>query len=298
MRIRTAFVPLLVLAFISASASAQSVYTVNEAAQFGTVNLSTGTFTPIGAGLPEGTGSLVTGPGGNLLTIGETSGDLYSINPVTGAVTDIGNTGLNGATPGTGANTLGELNGVVYAQDLNNTLYSINTSTGVATRIGSTGMPGDPGCGAFPNFCDGTLFGADGNLYSTFDSFQVSPDGYTNPVTINPSLWQIDPTTGAATFIASTDLHILSLTDDDGEVLGFEGFPSATNPLPNPLIEAINFNVNDGSTSEIVSLGTDTGPMFGVAPDASATPEPASLALLGTSLTAIAVRLRSMKLRR
>jgi hypothetical protein len=298
MRTRTTLICSMALALITASATAESVYVINAAAQFGTVNLSTGAFTPIGSGLPEGTGSLVAGPGGNLLTIGEASGDLYSISPTTGTVTDVGNTGLNGSSPGTGANTLGELNGIVYAQDLNNTLYSVNTTTGVATMIGSTGMPGDPDCGAFPNFCDGTLFGANGKLYSTFDAFEVSPDGYTNPVITPAGLWQIDPLTGVATFISSTNLHILSLTDDNGQVLGFEGFPSATNPLPNPLIEAIDFDVANGSTSEIVSLGTDTGPMFGVAPAVSATPEPASLALLGTSLAAVAARLRSLKLRR
>lgn len=294
MRIRLTLIPSLVLALVTASATAESVYVINGAAQFGSVNLSNGAFTPVGSGLPEGGAGLVAGSGGNLLTIGG-SGDLYSINPTTGVVTDIGSTGLTPLTAP--VNTIAELNGVLYVTDTNNNLYTVNPTTAAATLIGSTGMPGDPGCGQFPNLCDESLFGANGKLYATYDAFLLGSDGYSANVLVNPGLWQIDPTTGVATFIASTDLHILSATDDNGEIIGFEGFPSATNPLPNPLIEAISLDLANGDTSEIVSLGTDTGPMFGVAPEVSATPEPASLALLGTSLAAVAVRLRSIKRR-
>lgn len=295
MRTQLNLIATLAMALITSSATAESVYVFNAAAQFGTVNLSNGAFTPIGGGLPEGSAGLVQGPGGSLFTLG-VSGNLYSINPNTGVATDIGSTGLTGAMSGNFANNIGELNGVVYATDLNNALYSINTATGAATLIGATGIPGDPDCGVFPNLCDSSLFSANGKLYGTFDAFLLGSDGYTATNLVDPGLWQIDPTTGAATFIASTDLHILSLTEDSGEIVGFEGFPSATNPLPNPLVEAINLDLANGSTSEIVSLGTGTGPMFGVAPDP--TPEPASLALLGTSLAAIATRLRSIKRRR
>ena len=295
MRTRITLFCTLLLGLAAASAHADDVYTINGGGQFGSVNLSTGAFTPIGPGLPEGTDGLVAGPGGNLLTVGG-SGDLYSINPSTGVATTIGNTGLTLSTEP--VNSLGGLNGSVYALDTNNSLYSVNTSTGLATLIGSTGMPGDPGCGNFPNLCDEAMFSYNGNLYATYDAWLVGPDGYTTTILDNPALWEIDPTTAAATFVASTGLRILSLAEDNGAVVGFEGFPSAANPLPNPLVEAINLDPANGSTSEIVSLGTDTGPMFGVAPEAAATPEPASLALLGTSLAAIATRLRYIKRRR
>lgn len=296
MRTRTTLICSLALALITASATAESVYVVNIAAQFGTVDLSTGAFTQIGSGLPESGASLVAGPGGSLLTIGN-SGELYSINPSTGVATSIGSTGLDGSSPGNFANSIIGFNGAFYATDMNNTFYSLNPTTGATTLIGSTGMPGDPGCGAYPNLCDEALFDFNGNLYAVYDAFIVGPDGYTNPVTVNPALWQIDPTTGAATFISSADLHILALTEISGELIGFQGFPSSTNPLPNALIEAVSFDLSNGHTSEIVSLGTDIAPISGIAPDIAPTPEPASLALLGTSLAALAVRLRSIKLR-
>src|SRR5579864_2061830 len=119
MRTQLNLVATLALALITASATAESVYVFNAAAQFGTVNLSNGAFTPIGSGLPEGSAGLVQGPGGSLLTLG-VSGELYSINPNTGVATGVGNTGLTGAMSGNFANTIGELNGVVYATDLNN----------------------------------------------------------------------------------------------------------------------------------------------------------------------------------
>ena len=294
MRAQLNLIP-IALALFTAAASAQSVYTVNEGGQFGTVNLSSGTFAPIGPGLPEGTDGLVFTSGGNLLTIGG-DGELYSINPSTGVATGIGNTGMGTSTAP--VNSLGGANGMVYALDANNTLYSINPTTAAAALIGSTGMPSDPGCGNYPNLCDEALFASNGKLYATYDAWLVGADGYSTTVTVNPALWQIDPSTGVATFVSSTDIRILSLTDDAGEIVGFEGFPSAANPLPNPLIEAINFDVANGDTSEIVSLGTGTGPMFGVAPDIAATPEPTSLAFLGTGLVAIAVRLRAVKLAR
>ena len=295
MRTRTTLLCAFLLGLAAASAYADDVYTINGGGQFGSVNLSTGTFTPIGPGLPEGTDGLVAGPGGNLLTVGG-SGNLYSINPFTGVAITIGNTGLTPSTEP--VNSLGGLNGSVYALDANNSLYSVNTATGVATLIGSTGMPGDPGCGNFPNLCDEAMFSYNGNLYATYDAWLVGPDGYTTTILDNPALWEIDPTTAAATFVASTGLRILSLAEDNGSVVGFEGFPSATNPLPNPLVEAINLDPTNGNTSGIVSLGTDTGPMFGVAPETAAAPEPASLALLGTSLAAVAARLRYTRLRR
>jgi PEP-CTERM motif len=294
---RTTLICSLALALVTASATAESVYIVNIAAQFGTVDLSTGAFTQIGGGLPESGASLVAGPGGSLLTIGN-SGELYSINPATGVATPIGSTGLDGSSPGNFANSIVGLNGAFYATDMNNTFYSLNPTTGAATMIGPTGMPGDPGCGAYPNLCDEALFGYNGNLYATYDAFEVGSDGYTNPVTVNPALWQIDPATGVATFISSADLHILALTEISGELMGFQGFPSSTNPLPNPLIEAVSFDPTTGHTSEIVSLGTDIAPISGVAPDIAPTPEPASLALLGTSLAAVAARLRYIRLRR
>src|SRR5947209_11397838 len=59
----------LTLALTTSAANADPVvYASYDSGQFGTVNLSTGGFTPIGPGLPVAAGGLVQGSNGNLLT--------------------------------------------------------------------------------------------------------------------------------------------------------------------------------------------------------------------------------------
>src|SRR5690348_7101867 len=94
MILRRKLVLALALVLSTAAANADNlVYVLGGSGQFGTMNLSTGSFSPIGPGIPVGTGGLVQGPGGTLLTLGF-NGDLNSINPTTGALSTVGATGL------------------------------------------------------------------------------------------------------------------------------------------------------------------------------------------------------------
>jgi hypothetical protein len=112
----------LSLALFTASASAGPlVYAVstnfnNFTGQFGTLDLTTGTFNQIGPVISDPLFGLMPGPNGNLLSL-SVSGNLDSVNPATGAVSVIGATGL-----GDVAGVTGELNGTVYATDLYNNL--------------------------------------------------------------------------------------------------------------------------------------------------------------------------------
>jgi len=278
----------LAAVLLSASAYADSfVYVVNGNSQFGIVDLNNGSFAPIGPGLPAGGYGMVAGPGGTLLALGY-DGNLYSVNPATGVGSVIGATGL-----GFTGNTIGEYGGVVYAADTSNNLYTVNVSTGLATQIspaGGSGIPPDPGCGS-SDLCDETIFGAGGNLYATWDEFTPSfSPVYSETIDSGPSLYEIDPTTGVATLLSSTGVHSIAATNFDGTIYGFEGFPSAFNPLPNPPIEVITINPLNGATTDVSNLDPSVGPIFAMAP--ASTPEPASLAFVGTGLAALAVRLR------
>jgi hypothetical protein len=156
---------------LPASLSAVSVYAVDNAANFGSVDLSTGVFSQIAN---TGQAICVVGLGelnGLLYTEGCLNNDLYSVNPITGHLTfigsasehyrDIGSTmqglfgidssfnllsinpnsgavsviGPTGFTSTTGGLGLSTNSPTLYVTNIGN-LYTLNTNTGAATEIG------------------------------------------------------------------------------------------------------------------------------------------------------------------
>ncbi len=248
-------------------------------ALFGAIDPTTGTFRQIGPGT-EGSTGLVSGPNGQLLSLGF-EGNLNSINPVTGATKLIGPTGLvdcsdflNGSPCGPkSANALGSLGGQIYATDFANNLYRVNATTGVATLIGPTGVPALPFISPITtnpdntfNAYDENLFGANGNLYATFDAFTVSLDTFTvASVLIPDNLYRIDPKTGATTLIGATPLNLSAVAAANGVVYAFH---EATN-------QVVTLDLATGHTSFV----TGYDPSIGIVTGAVATPEPASIAL-------------------
>ena len=177
----------LALVLLTVPASASPIMYIVNGSQFGTIDVSTGTFNQIGPNMPEGTEGLVQGQNGSLLTLAF-SGNLDSINPATGATSVIGPTGLADCSNfpvspcgPTSANDLGQFGGTIYATDFANNLYTVNPATAAATLIGPTGIPGlsfiplstNPD-GSF-NAYDETLFSTAGKLYVTFDTLTFNP---------------------------------------------------------------------------------------------------------------------------
>lgn len=277
----------LTAALITVPASAASVYVINAANQFGTIDLATGAFQQIGPSMPEPATGLTPGPNGSLLTLA-VSGSLNAINPVSGVTTVVGSTGLGDCSLPTSpcgpnsASVLGGLGGTIYATDLANNLYNVNSSTGAATLIGKTGIPALPFVplstnpdGTF-NAYDEVLFGANGKLYATFDAFTIDSTTFTlGSVLIPDNLYQIDPTTGAATVIGPTDLNLAAVADVNGT---FYAFNDGTSQI-------VTLDVANGKTSFV----TDFDPAVGLVVGAAPTPEPLSTALVGVGLMAIAL---------
>jgi hypothetical protein len=254
---------------------------------FGTVDPLTGSFTQIGPTVPIGEVGLVSGPGGSLLTV-DYSGNLDSVNLGNGALSVIGATGL-----GVNIAAFGELGGNLYATDLANNFYSVNPSTGAAQQIGATHspvipfVPGTANPDGTINIYNETLFSVGGKLYATLDA-DIFDTGVPviNPV-VNPKLYQIDLSTGAATPVASTELLITSALEVNGTVYGFAGNAEA-------LSHSFTLDVANGNTTFITNVDPAAGLIFG----AVSTPEPSSMGLAGFGIALFAVsKLRRAKRR-
>src|SRR5215831_41841 len=187
----TLIVAVLLAATGAAKAHAQRfVYVVTSNQQFGTVDLDTGSFSQIGPNTPEGQANLVWGPDGSLFSL-TYSGNLETINPVTGVTTVVGQTGLY-----FNAFDLAGVRGRLYATDFANNIYSVDPTTGAATMIRATGIPPDP---AIPftvnsdgtiNLCDESLYGIAGRLFATFDAFTLDPSTLEKTPVVAPAVYE------------------------------------------------------------------------------------------------------------
>jgi PEP-CTERM motif len=288
----------LALALVLSTAAANAdnlVYVLGGSGPFGTMNLSTGSFTPIGPAISVGTGGLVQGPSGTLLSLGF-DGNLNRINPTTGALSTVGATGLGDCSLLTSpcgsnsANIIGKVGSNLYATDLANNLYSVNPTTGAATLIGATGIPGVPFIPLSPvpgdpdgsfYFYSESLFDYGGNLYANFDTGMFDPVTFTPTQLIAPELYEINTLTGLATATTPTTFGLTTITNVNGTVFGFDANTR----------QVLNLNMADGSTTYVSDSDPAVG-LVGGATAASPVPEPASLALVGSGLAAIAARIR------
>jgi len=268
-------VSLMVIFLTAAASAAPLVYVVTVTQQFGTLDLASGQFRAIGNSTPDALSNLVWWKGA-LLTVtisGPNIGSLARINPATGEETIIGQTGL-----GFNIFDLGAARGNLFVTDLNNNIYSVDPDTGVATAITATGMPPDPTIpftfnddGTF-NLCDEGLYGANGKLYATFDSFALdvtkAPPSRAH-AHVAPALYQIDPGTGAAKFIAQTEWNLTALVAVDGRFYAFHGVIDgwdSTFDFPIAHAEVVRFNFVTGQTRKLADLDHSLGIILGAAP--------------------------------
>jgi hypothetical protein len=172
----------MLLSFVS-SAPADVLAYESSFSDFGIVDLSTGQFTSLG-----NSGQTLAGLGnygGNLYAGINTGTNFYQVNPVNGALTFIGNSGVS--IVATGSTTSG-----VYELGFDDNLYSVNLANGALTLIGNTGIPlGSP-----------TGMSANGpNLYINSQS----------------SLYLVDTSTGHASLIGSSGTtQFGTMVDIDG----------------------------------------------------------------------------------
>ncbi len=156
------------------------------------INPATGAYTLVG---PTGLGDCSTpespcGPTSSL-TLGSANGNIYatdfqnriySVNPLTGAATLIGTTGIP-------------------------PIPFIPASFNPDGTI---------------NFYEEALFGAGGKLYATFDALVFDLTTFSvASIAVAPALYQIDPSTGRATLVGPTDLSIGAVVGANGTNYAF-----------------------------------------------------------------------------
>jgi hypothetical protein len=163
----------VIASFLSGSVLADSfAYEGNGSGSFGTIDLNTGAFSPIGSGFGFTPAGLAT-YGSTLYTASyNSSGTLYSVNTTTGALTSIGNSGI-AYVGGIGSTSSG-----LYGVGSNGDLYSINPANGAATALGPIGVS----IGSWRDLSSGGS-----QLY------------YGN----GPDLFSMNTTTGAATLVGA-----------------------------------------------------------------------------------------------
>jgi hypothetical protein len=260
----------------AAANAAPFVYVTTSTQAFGVVDLATGNFQQIGDPTPDGLGNLVWWHGHTLLALvssGPNAGSLASINPATGQETVIGPTGL-----GFNFLSLAEVRGKLYLTDLSNNIYSVDPDTGLATMIGATGMPADPNIpftlnqDGTLNLCDEAFYGIAGKLYAVFDSFaldltQTPPTR--SEIFVAPALYQIDPATGMATFIANTDISLLAMFQVDGRVYAFRGVLDGFDFnyfFPIAHTELVTMDLSTGTTTYLRDIDHSVGLVFAATP--------------------------------
>ncbi len=282
-------VPLVLLS--TGVAFADSVYVISAGISgdgvFGTIDLTTGAYNPIGPTEPDGYFGMATGPNGALYSLNYV-GQLDQIDPVTGAFTRIGATGLQPCllpSPACGPTSvfdLGSINGKLFATDFSNSVYSVNPATGAATLLAkNSGIPAPPFTpgtqnpdGTF-NLMDQAIWSAGGKLYATDDAFIYNfANSTVEAISVAPKLYSIDPTTGLATVIGSTDLGIGAATNVNGITYAFNDLTTQ--------IETIDLLT--GGATPIGNFDPAAEVLQGASP---VTPEPASVGLAGLGSAAL-----------
>jgi hypothetical protein len=254
----------------TAQASAQlsadlMVYAITIGFEFGAVDLRSGTFLPIGPGLPPDVGDgLVPGPGRSLFSLGFT-GNLDAIDPVTGQTSVVGPTGLGDcstlASPcgPDSANWIGLFDGHYYVTDFANNLYSLDPKTAATRLIGPTGIPAITAA-PFSENPDGSvnvfgssLFSARGKFYAYFATLTVNfATGTFTPI-IPGAIYEIDPATGHATMVAPTETTFSAIVNVNNTIYAFNAWTG----------EVVILDVTNGHTTVVTGVDPGVGPIAG-----------------------------------
>jgi len=224
--------------FTSGSARADNLgYAVSYSGAFGTIDLNTGAFTPLGnigqtlSGLAAANGSLF----GASYEYQAGNGTLYKVNIATGVLTSVG------AAAGFYYDDFGSTTSGLYAVSVGSPmqLYSINPSNGAATLIGPTGL--------------------------SFGSYRCLSTNSTALYLANGTdLYNLNTSTGAASHVGSFGNAQMSTMLMEGGILYGTDVTSDT-------IDTINVNTGAATVGPAINTSSQ---IYGLAPDPLPTQHP------------------------
>ena len=279
---KTGWFALLVALFSQVAAAGPLAYAVNFVGQFGSIDISSGVFTPIGPGTPNGIDGIGGVPGGPFYGVDAATGHLLSIG-TNGSITDVGDTGTGGNFGPTGISINSSLtNGTLYGLDFQDRLVSLNPSTGAATILGTVaGLP--PSEQVYQGNLATSLAGSGTDLFFTIEV----PTG---PFTTGPTLFDINPLTRTSTSHPLTGIDgVIGSGWINGQLIGFADTG-----------EIVQINTSTGVATVIghydSGITPDGPPLTGIFGAVQAVPEPGTLAagFAGIGLL-LALRLRRLR---
>jgi hypothetical protein len=254
----------IVLPGASSVAKAATAYVATGGGAFGTIDLDSGVFTQLGltnvpvVGLAlVGTTLYADGQG-----TGNNRGQLYSVNPATGALMSIG------SPAGIDFTAFGSCRGTLYALDHNSAnanLYSINSSTGAATLIGPTNT-GQPLAGYW------TLSTNSTSLYFS----------------LNSNLYTLNTSTGQATVVGGLGSGI-----QVGAIAEVGGVLYAGQDNPQPPLKIVTLNKGTGAATVLSDVtnspGSNISYIYALSPTIQATSVLPHFAVGGSYVTGFTV---------
>jgi hypothetical protein len=260
MNLRVAALLLFQTVLPAAAARAGSIDVIFYDNRFGTVDSSTGAYTQISTLPLSESAGIAAGPGD--FYVEDMNSNLLTVDPLTGAATLVGSSGLNLAALvfGGGSNGLFEI-------DASSNLYAISSTTGKATLIGATGLSS--------------------NLQSWADT-SLSDDGTSLLLTVGKpgagdELYRINIATGVATDLGNTGVTGVAGSAFINGYLDLFQYNQPTDRIYSAPDGSLDFTPGAALGAQIIDGGatlltTDNA-------EAPSTPEPGTLLLAASAIT-------------
>lgn len=170
-----------------------------DGSHFGAATLPAARFSPIGSPLTNQIGGIGFAADGKLYGL-DGGNNLLRINPTSGAVTNVGYSGipLLSFQPQAAVIPFTGLRGKLYGVDTQNILYRFDNRTGLAVTIGSTGIPHTNIDVSDLNEFNGMATHG-GDLFFSYEVFHVDANFQRTSDLYPNALYRLNPETGHAT---------------------------------------------------------------------------------------------------